>query len=447
MTILKPNTWNKFSCVACGHLYDEALGDNLQGVPAGTGFDDVFDGWCCPVCGAAKSSFERHNDANIANGITHARQHGVVIIGGGLAGWSVVDAIRTLDKDIAITLIASDSADRYHKPMLSVAISQNKSPTDLVRIAAQQSADDQKIQLLANTEVFGIDALAKTVNTSKGNISYDNLVLAIGATVAYPPSINQNFAHHINDLGNFAKLYHALTTDSTPKDIAIIGAGMIGTELAEDLVNAGHRISLIDVNTRPLSALLPSIAGERILSAITDKGVNWLGSSKVERLCPTAQGYQITLVGQHQITAHFDEIIVATGLLVDDRLPKSAGIDFDARTGIKVCPHTLQTSVPSIYALGDCISIDGVPCRYVAPHRPQALAIAHEILGLKHAGYQHKAPMIRLKNKSVSVTANGAPVADGDWRVVKDNDGELSLEMIKNGDVIAKALLKSPIAS
>ena len=53
--------------------------------------------------------------------------------------------------------------------------------------------------------------------------------------------------------------------------------------------------------------------------------------------------------------------------------------------------------------------------------------------------------MIRLKNKSINVTANGNPRADGDWRIVKDDPAELSLEMVDDaGEVIAKALLKSP---
>ena len=51
---------------------------------------------------------------------------GIVIIGAGLAGWHVIDAIRAKDKDVSITLITTDNGDRYHKPMLTMAISQNK---------------------------------------------------------------------------------------------------------------------------------------------------------------------------------------------------------------------------------------------------------------------------------------------------------------------------------
>ena len=67
--------------------------------------------------------------------------NGIVIIGAGLAGWHVIDAIRAKDKDIPITLITADSGDRYHKPMLTMAISQKKSAADLVRATGVDAAE------------------------------------------------------------------------------------------------------------------------------------------------------------------------------------------------------------------------------------------------------------------------------------------------------------------
>lgn len=444
--------WRKFICLACGYIYDEEFGDPEDGLPAGTRFEDIPDDWQCPLCGVKKSDFEPYDGTeealNITTPIFNSHKKGIVIIGAGLAGWSVVDAVRALDKDIPVTLICGDSGDRYHKPMLSVAISQGKTPADLVRTSAVQSATDNHIRLLANTFVTHIDTETQTLHTTRGDVGYDDLVLAIGAAPAYPPTIAKDVAHHVNDLRRFDALQKALARDNKPKNIAIIGAGMVGTELAEDLVNAGHQVSLIDVSPRPLSAFLPKLAGERILNAITAKGITWLGFSMVNDVAVTPSGYEIALLDCNDNSTHtlsFDEVIVATGLAVDERLPTRAGVDFNKRTGIAVHQHTLQTSVPHIYALGDCISIDGVPCRYVAPHRAQATAIAHEILGVAHSGYEHKAPMIRLKNKNINVTANGNPRADGDWRIIKDDPAELSLEMVDDaGEVIAKALLKSP---
>ncbi|WP_078276285.1 FAD-dependent oxidoreductase [Moraxella caviae] len=442
--------WRKFICLACGYIYDEQFGDPEDGLPAGTRFEDIPDDWQCPLCGVRKSDFEPYDepseDTDPAAAIFNSSKKGVVIVGAGLAGWSVVDAIRALDKDIPITLIAGDSADRYHKPMLSVAISQGKTPSDLVRTTGTQSALDNNVRLLANTFVTHINTDTQTLSTTRGNVGYADLVLAIGAEPAYPPTIAKDVAWHVNNLARFGEF--AQTLDK-PKHIAIVGAGMVGTELAEDLSNAGHQVSLIDVHAQPLAAMLPSVAGERILAAVRALGVNWLGKTLVQGVERTKDGCVISLADctdDSTRTLITDEVVVATGLLVNERLPVRAGIAFDKRTGIAVNHKTLQTTVPHIYALGDCISVDGEPCRYVAPHRAQANAIAHEILNLPHSGYEHKPPMIRLKNKSISVTANGRPRADGDWRVVSETDSELGLEMYQDGEMIAKALLKLPNA-
>ena len=125
---------------------------------------------------------------------------GVVIIGAGLAGWHVIDAIRSKDKEIPITLITSDNGDRYHKPMLTMAISQKKSAADLVRATGAEAAEAAQITLLANTSVSDIDAASQQlqlisalrsdpVYTNYATINYDKLVLAMGAHPIFPKSL------------------------------------------------------------------------------------------------------------------------------------------------------------------------------------------------------------------------------------------------------------------
>ena len=391
---------------------------------------------------------------------------GVVIIGAGLAGWHVIDAIRAKDKDIPITLITADSGDRYHKPMLTMAISQNKSASDLVRATGNDAAEAANINLLANTQVSDIDAASQQLylvsanrsdpaNTSYATISYDKLVLAMGAHPIFPQSLPEDLVWHVNHIERFGQLQEKLATGS--QHVAIVGAGMVGTEIAEDLLKAGHEVTLIDLNDAPLSQMLPPKATARIAQAVKSQGINFLGSCQVSDVTRKDNGklqvsYEPLASAADSATAQqlepliVDHVIASTGLLVDDKLPAAAGVEFNRRTGIVVDATTLRTNASSIYAIGDCMSINGVACRYVAPLRAQAATIADDVLGHEHDGYEHKPPMIRLKNKAISVMVTGVPQAAGNWQVKTETEDELIMDLLDDNDAVsATVTIKAPV--
>ena len=394
---------------------------------------------------------------------------GIVIIGAGLAGWHVIDAIRAKDKDIPITLITTDSGDRYHKPMLTMAISQKKSAADLVRATGADAAKAAQVTLLANTQVTDIDPASQTVQlisalrsdpvyTNYATISYDKLVLAVGAHPIFPKSLPEDLVWHVNHIERFGQLQEKLASGS--QHVAIVGAGMVGTEIAEDLLKAGHQVTLIDLNDAPLSQMLPAKATARIAEAVKSQGINFLGGYQVTdviRINDGSEGeklqvsYESLASHSEETAAHssdiliVDHVIASTGLTVDGTLPTAAGVDFNRRTGIEVDAPTLRTTTDNIYAIGDCMSINGVACRYVAPLRAQAATIADDILGLEHSGYEHKPPMIRLKNKAISVMVTGVPQASGNWQVKTETDEELIMDLLDdNNEVSATVTIKAP---
>ncbi len=389
---------------------------------------------------------------------------GIVIIGAGLAGWHVIDAIRAKDKEIAITLITADSGDRYHKPMLTMAISQQKNASDLVRATGSDAAEAANIQLLANTQVTDIDPANQTIQlisalrsdpvyTNYATINYDKLVLAMGAHPIFPKSLPEDLVWHVNHIERFGQLQEKLAAGS--QRIAIVGAGMVGTEIAEDLLKAGHEVTLIDLNDAPLSQMLPAKATARIAAAVKSQGINFLGGYQVSDVTRNSDGkLQVSYEpvsatdsddSQQPESLIVDHVIASTGLTVDDKLPTAAGVEFNRRTGIVVDATTLRTHASNVYAIGDCMSINGVACRYVAPLRAQAATIADDILGHEHGGYDHKPPMIRLKNKAISVMATGVPQAQGNWQVTTESDEELVMDLLdENNDVSATVTIKAP---
>ncbi|WP_350587768.1 FAD-dependent oxidoreductase [Psychrobacter sp. 78a-MNA-CIBAN-0178] len=389
---------------------------------------------------------------------------GIVIVGAGLAGWHVIDAIRTKDKDIPITLITADNGDRYHKPMLTMAISQKKSAADLVRATGSDAAEAAQVTLLANTHVINIDPVSQTLQIASSTqsetstaISYDKMVLAMGAHPIFPKSLPEDLVWHVNHIERFGQLQEKLASGS--QHVAIVGAGMVGTEIAEDLLKAGHQVTLIDLNDAPLSQMLPSKATARIAQAVKSQGINFLGGYQITEVIRISDGNNIgklqvsyePLDAQNTVSSQsepliVDHVIASTGLTVDDKLPAAAGVEFNRRTGIVVDATTLRTNTSSIYAIGDCMSINGVACRYVAPLRAQAATIADDILGHDHDGYEHKPPMIRLKNKAISVMVTGVPQAAGNWQITTETDEELIMNLLDdNNEVSATVTIKAPV--
>ncbi|MBA6243963.1 MULTISPECIES: FAD-dependent oxidoreductase [Psychrobacter] len=407
---------------------------------------------------------------NLSVATSTASKKGVVIIGAGLAGWHVIDAIRAKDTDISITLITADSGDRYHKPMLTMAISQNKRASDLVRASGSEAAKTAEVTLLANTQVTDIDPVSQTVqvrSTAQSDdalttIGYEKMVLAMGAHPIFPKSLPQDLVWHVNHIERFSQLQEKLATGS--QHVAIVGAGMVGTEIAEDLLKAGHKVTLIDLNDAPLSQMLPAKATARIAKAIESQGIQFLGGYQVSAVTRVgsndddsedAEKLQVDYAPLSSDADNadiqplepliVDHVIASTGLTVDEQLPTAAGVEFDRRTGIVVDAATLRTNAANIYAIGDCMSINGVACRYVAPLRAQAATIADDILGHEHSGYDHKPPMIRLKNKAISVMVTGVPQAVGNWQVKTENDDELIMDLLDDNEAVsATVTIKAP---
>ena len=131
----------------------------------------------------------------------------IVVLGSGLAGYTLVRELRKLDRDVAITLVSRDSGDYYSKPMLSNALAQGKTADALVITAAAEMAQQLGFTLLQHTEVLGMDREHKRLQTSSGVVEYDRLVLALGADPIRLPLLGDaaDAVVSVNDLADYAK--------------------------------------------------------------------------------------------------------------------------------------------------------------------------------------------------------------------------------------------------
>ena len=428
--------WQQFLCRACGLIYDEGEGDPDGGLPPGTRFADIPDDWACPICGVTKADFEpyrrRASIAPAPAALAPQRRPGVVIVGGGIAGWSAAEAIRAGDAAIPITLVTACGGDLYHKPELSIALARGLSPEKLRRETGAEAAQRLGVRLLTETVAIGLSPERHSLRSTRGTLPYTQLVLAHGARPALPACLDPALCWRVNDLAAWTGLHAELAQG--PRTVAVIGAGMVGCELAEDLARAGHAVTLIGAEALPLPELLPEQAAHRLLAGLTGLGVRFRGGTLVSGLSRRAEGdIALTLADGTSLSA--DTVIAATGLATPSRLVRGAGLAFER--GIVVDPASLRTSAPDIFALGDCVSLAGAPCRFIEPIARQAAVIAGAILGRDGPGYAHAAPVIRLKTRSAPIELHGVPVADMPWHVTEESGSRLAMEQRQGGEVIA----------
>jgi rubredoxin-NAD+ reductase len=347
----------------------------------------------------------------------------IVIIGTGLAGYTVAREFRKLDKDTPLQILTADSGGYYSKPMLSNAYAQNKQALQLVTHSSEQMAEQLNAQLMSGVQVEAIDTANKRIKTSAGDFDYDKLVLAVGAQ-PIRLGLKGNAAHEVlavNNVDDYAAFRKHIDErkNARPVRIAILGAGLIGCEFADDLSGAGHQVTLIDPSARPLAALAAPALSEGLQQALSTRGVQFHLNTVAESVDRVDTDLRVQLADGNTVEA--DVVLSAVGLRPDLRLAQSANLK--TNRGILIDIYG-QTSAPDVYALGDCaeytMPTDGSTrtLPYIAPIMPAGRAIARTLTGEKTAIDLKESPVL-IKTPSYPLALIAPPphaVGNGSWQ-------------------------------
>jgi rubredoxin-NAD+ reductase len=296
-------------------------------------------------------------------------------------------------------------------------------------------ATQLEITLLPETDVTTIDAAAKTLQTSKGVISYAKLVLALGADQIRIPlegnAVNEVLT--VNDLEDYAKFQSAI---AGKKKIAILGAGLIGCEFANDLVLGGYKVDVIDLAPQVLGRLLPEAAAKELQSKLSDAGVRWHFSTTAHAINRNGDAIQINLANGDTISC--DVVLSAVGLRPRLDLAKAAGIQ--TGVGIQV-NRELETSSSNIYSLGDCAEVEGLVLPYVMPIMQAARALAPTLLG-QATPLSYPAMPVMIKTPALpTIVSPPAKGSEGQWRTTAVEGGIEARFESSDGKLLGFALL------
>ncbi len=341
----------------------------------------------------------------------------IIVLGSGLAGYTLVRELRKLNREIPITLVSQDSGDYYSKPMLSNAFAQGKTPASLVLTAGEAMAKQLNITLLANCRVNAIHRSARQLDTSAETLEYDRLVLAAGADPIHIP-LQGNAADavlSVNDLTDYAHFRDELESATS---IAIMGGGLIGCEFANDLAAAGFKVTVIDPAPYPLAGLMPEQAGRQLLEPLSKIGVTWHFGTAVHSMDSSDTGYVLALTDD--TTLHADLVLSAVGLRPRIQLARDAGLDVNR--GVKV-DEQLRSSDEAIFALGDCAEITGRILPYVLPIMQAGRALAKVLNGEETSVVFPYMPVVVKTPAHPVAVSPVARDAAGSWQVLASGQG------------------------
>ncbi len=363
--------------------------------------------------------------------------HPIVIVGSGLAGYTLLKEIRKRDTSTPVTLVTADDGVFYSKPNLSNALAAGRSATALAGASAQKMAADQQATVLTHTRVTAIDTQNQRVQTGSGALDYGKLVLALGAD-PIPHGLSGNGTAAVlavNDLADYAVFRDAL---DGKKRVTVLGGGLIGCEFANDLVHAGFTVDVVHLGAWPLERLLPVEAGRRLADGLAALGVTWHFGRTGRSVESADAGYRVTLDNGDTLAA--DVVLSAIGLRPRTQLAQAAGIPVGR--GIQT-GRLLETGAPNVYALGDCAEVEGQNLPYVQPLMVQARALAATLTGTPTPVVYPAMPvMVKTPAHPVAVLPPRLG-ASGGWKVECGDTGICALHVDDNGRLQGFALTGS----
>ena len=275
----------------------------------------------------------------------------VLIVGGVAGGMSAATRLRRLKEDAEIIVFEQGPHVSYANCGLPYHIGEViAEESDLLLQTPKSLHDRFRLDVRVNNRVESIDLENKNVTVSNLETgesyqeSYDKLILSTGAKPRMVPIPGLERAHVLRDVQDAVKI-KALVDQKQIKSAAIIGAGFIGVELAENLQHRGIETTIVEFRENILPQFDPEMI-EPMQQVLVENGIKLALSSETEEVL----GNTLRLKDGSIIPA--DLVVAAIGVVADNKLAVDAGLTIGSAGGILV-DDQMQTSNEHVYAVGD----------------------------------------------------------------------------------------------
>ncbi|KOG32170.1 oxidoreductase [Streptomyces resistomycificus] len=260
-----------------------------------------------------------------------------------MAGVQTAVALREQGFTGSVTLIGAEPHQPYDRPPLSKAVLLGKAENSAFDVDFEALG----IELRLGREVLGVRPAEHELDTAQGPVPYDVLVLATGAEpIRLPGAEGVPGVHLLRTLDDAERLRPVLARQH---DIVVVGAGWIGAEFATAAREAGCQVTVVEAADRPLAGALPAEVAAPMASWYGDAGASLRTHARVRHVAPGA----VLLDDGSRLPA--DAVVVGIGARPATAWLAGSGIELGAH-GEVVADDRLHTSVPDVFAVGDCAS-------------------------------------------------------------------------------------------
>ncbi|MBP9594460.1 MAG: nitrite reductase large subunit NirB [Trichococcus sp.] len=341
------------------------------------------------------------------------REH-LVLIGNGMAGVRLVEEILERDPErYDITIIGKECYPNYNRIMLSNVL-QNKMTVDEIITNPYTWYEENNITLINEDPAVGVDTANKLVTSEKGlKIPFDKLVFATGSHpfILPIPGSQKDGVVAFRTIDDTAEMMEAA---GKHKKAVVIGGGLLGLEAAKGLQLQGMDVTVVHLAKWLMETQLDERAGKLLQGDLEAQGLKFLLEHATTEILGDERVTGLRFKDGTAIDT--DLVVMSIGIRPAAELAREVGLEVNR--GI-VVNDFMETNLPAIYAIGECVEHDGKTYGLVAPLFEQGKVLADVLTGLEVKPYQGSKTFTSLKVSGCDLYSAGN---------IMDTEGMQSIE-------------------
>ncbi len=341
----------------------------------------------------------------------------LVLVGNGMAGVNVIEHLLKLAPgNYEITIFGSEPHPNYNRILLSYVLAGDSSVEDIV-IHPWDWYKANGITLYTGHTVTAVDTQARTVTSDQGvTVAYDKLILATGSNpfMLPLPGADKEGVMAYRTIRDCEMMIDAARKY---KKAVVIGGGLLGLEAARGFLNLGMKVDVVHIGDTLMERQLDRTAAKLLQEALEAQGMNFLLEKQSAEILGDRRVAGLKF--KDGSVAEADLVVMAVGIRPNVELAKSIGLEVNP--GIVVNDY-MQTSMPDIYAVGECAMHRGVVYGLVAPLYEQGAVLAKHLVGVETAPYEGSVVYTKLKVSGVDVFSGGQFLESEGCKTIRVHD-------------------------